>query len=1079
MMMIDQYILGSFVASLFGFVLLYKLRRKIKKPKSNSKIGNKNECINGSAADGGSQADSAGEVDVIIVGAGVAGAALAYTLGKITLIYLIGSRSRISERFDLFDDNKLGRVLMASPISIEFLLYLFSTSVMLQVSTLMTKTLNRQVINNVCVIHGIEGRRVRVIERDLTEPDRIVGELLQPGGYLKLIELGLEDCLRDIDAQRVFGYALYMDGNNTKLSYPLEKFDSDVSGRSFHNGRFIQRMREKASTLSNVRLEQGTVTSLLEENGTVKGVQYKTRNGEEITTYAPLTVVCDGCFSNLRRSLCTPKVENPSCFVGLILENCELPYANHGHVVLGDPSPILFYPISTTEIRCLVDVPGQKVPSVANGEMAHYLKTTVAPQIPPQLYHSFIDAIEKGNIRTMPNRSMPAIPLPTPGALLMGDAFNMRHPLTGGGMTVALSDIVLLRDLLRPIHDLSDASTLCKYLESFYTLRKPVASTINTLAGALYKVFCASPDLARKEMRQACFDYLSLGGIFSNGPISLLSGLNPRPLHLFCHFFAVAVYGVGRLLLPFPSPKRFWLGARLLSAASGIIFPIINAEGIRQMFFPATVPAYYRASPSSIVLLTMTKETSLYKDSSGESHLDITKCNDVIIVGAGVAGSVLAHTLGKDGRKVHVIERNLNEPNRIVGELLQPAGYLKLLELGLEDCVKNIDAQMVYGYTVYKDGKSIKLPYPLQNYDIYAKRQHLFPSTLTFHFTLVSKINVADQIVERTYVKLVQGTAVSLIEERGTIKGIRYNTMAGQELTVFAPLTVICDGCFSSFRKFLSTPKIDTPSHFAGFIIENCELPYPNYVHLILGNRTSFVLYPISSTEVRFLIDFPGPKPPSISNGEMSHILKTTVAPQVPIELYGAFLSSVDKAKIRVMPISCMPAKPRLTPGAILLGDALNMRHAITGGGMTVALHDITVLKNIFKNINLNDTEKVTKYTQDLYNIRKPMAFTMNVVADSLYNVMTISNEESRKEIQQACFDYISRFSKISEGVVGLVSGINPHRYRLLLHLFAIAIYIAGSMILVPVPSPKRVYAAARLALGVAAIVIPIIWNEV
>lgn len=37
-----------------------------------------------------------------------------------------------------------------------------------------------------------EGRRVHVIERDLSEPDRIVGELLQPGGYLKLIELGLE-----------------------------------------------------------------------------------------------------------------------------------------------------------------------------------------------------------------------------------------------------------------------------------------------------------------------------------------------------------------------------------------------------------------------------------------------------------------------------------------------------------------------------------------------------------------------------------------------------------------------------------------------------------------------------------------------------------------------------------------------------------------------------------------------------------------------------------------------------------------------------------------------------------------------
>ncbi|KAL6954634.1 Squalene epoxidase 1 [Sarracenia purpurea var. burkii] len=517
-----QYLLGGVIAFLLGFVIFYNSRKKTETNGASMAIQTQ-ETVK-TSANGFYRPESTGNTDVIVVGAGVAGSALAYTLGK-------------------------------------------------------------------------DGRRVHVIERDLTEPDRIVGELLQPGGYLKLIELGLEDCVNEIDAQRVVGYALYKDGKNAKLPYPLESFHADVAGRSFHNGRFIQRMREKASSLPNVRVEQGTVTSLLEEKGIIKGVQYKTKDGHELTAYAPLTIVCDGCFSNLRRSLCNPKVEVPSCFVGLILENCQLPSANHGHVILGDPSPILFYPISSTEIRCLVDVPGQKVPSISSGEMAQYLKTVVAPQVPPELYNAFIAAVDKGNIRTMPNRSMAASPYPTPGALLMGDAFNMRHPLTGGGMTVALSDIVVLRDLLRPLRDLNDAAALCRYLETFYTLRKPVASTINTLAGALYKVFCASPDPARQEMRKACFDYLSLGGVFSNGPISLLSGLNPRPLILVLHFFAVAIYGVGRLLLPFPSPKRVWLGARLISGASGIIFPIIKAEGVRQMFFPAMVPAYYRAPP--------------------------------------------------------------------------------------------------------------------------------------------------------------------------------------------------------------------------------------------------------------------------------------------------------------------------------------------------------------------------------------------------------------------------------------------------------------------------------------------------
>ncbi|GKV24283.1 hypothetical protein SLEP1_g33913 [Rubroshorea leprosula] len=31
--------------------------------------------------------------------------------------------------------------------------------------------------------------------------------------------------------------------------------------------------------------------------------------------------------------------------------------------------------------------------------------------------------------------------------------------------------------------------------------------------------------------------------------------------------------------------------------ASGIVFLIIKAEGVRQMFFPVTMPAYYRAPP--------------------------------------------------------------------------------------------------------------------------------------------------------------------------------------------------------------------------------------------------------------------------------------------------------------------------------------------------------------------------------------------------------------------------------------------------------------------------------------------------
>ncbi|CAI9765439.1 unnamed protein product [Fraxinus pennsylvanica] len=419
---------------------------------------------------------------------------------------------------------------------------------------------------DVVIVGAGDGRRVHVIERDLTQPDRIVGELLQPGGYLKLVELGMEDCVIGIDSQKVYGYALYIEGKYARLSYPLEEFNSDVSGRSFHHGRFIQRLREKAASLPNVKMEQGTVTSLVEENGTVIGVKFKTKEGLENTAKAPLTIVCDGCFSNL---MCVPQVDIMSHFVGMVvvLENSRLPYPNHGHVILANPSPILFYPVSSTEVRCLVDIPGQKLPSISNGDMANYLKTKVSNQLPPELRDAFINTVEKGDIRTMPNRSMPAAPVPTPGAILLGDAFNMRHPLTGGGMTVALSDVVVLRDLLRHVQDFSNAAALTNHLESFYTLRK-----------VPYTRYSVLHQIKPAEKYEECFDYLSLGGIYSQGPIALLSGLNPRPMSLVAHFFVVAIYG----------------------SAYGIIFPIVKSEGVRQMFFPITISSYNRGA--SIVM---------------------------------------------------------------------------------------------------------------------------------------------------------------------------------------------------------------------------------------------------------------------------------------------------------------------------------------------------------------------------------------------------------------------------------------------------------------------------------------------
>jgi len=49
-----------------------------------------------------------------------------------------------------------------------------------------------------------------------------------------------------------------------------------------------------------------------------------------------------------------------------------------------------------------------------------------------------------------------------------------------------------------------------------------------------------------------------------------------------------------------------------------------------------------------------------------------------------VLGSCIATVLARDDRKVTLIERDLKEPDRIIGELLQPGGCQVLRNLGLD-----------------------------------------------------------------------------------------------------------------------------------------------------------------------------------------------------------------------------------------------------------------------------------------------------------------------------------------------------------------------------------------------------------
>mmetsp|Transcript_16882 Transcript_16882/g.50495 ORF Transcript_16882/g.50495 Transcript_16882/m.50495 type:complete len:540 (+) Transcript_16882:48-1667(+) len=423
---------------------------------------------------------------------------------------------------------------------------------------------------------GQSGRRVLLLERDLGEPNRIVGELLQPGGVSILNKMGLGHCLEGIDAQRIFGYGVLRNDQPVQLPYPKDESGERPEGRAFHHGKFVMALRKAAMEHPLVTTVQATVSELIEHGSRIFGVVYK-HNKEIKRAHAPLTVVCDGCFSKFRRGRITNQPEGTSSFVGLILKDVEIPFPNHGHVILAKPSPVLFYPIGSHDVRVLVDVPNP-LPSNRNGALTQYLAEVTCPQLPASMQASFLRALEEDRPRSMPNNRLHSEPFTKEGMILLGDAFNMRHPLTGGGMTVGLSDASIVADIIDSVTDVRNTSAVHVAYSDFFEARKPLAATINVLAQALYEVFAASQDPALPDMQEACFEYFKLGGQAVDGPMSLLSGMAASPYLLVSHFFAVAVFGVLRTLTAMPSATQVPRAFRLLRAATAIIAPLLKDE---------------------------------------------------------------------------------------------------------------------------------------------------------------------------------------------------------------------------------------------------------------------------------------------------------------------------------------------------------------------------------------------------------------------------------------------------------------------------------------------------------------------
>ena len=286
---------------------------------------------------------------------------------------------------------------------------------------------------------------------------------------------------------------------------------------------------------------------------------------------------------------------------------------------------------------------------------------------------------------------------------------------------------------------------------------------------------------------------------------------------------------------------------------------------------------------------------------------------DVLISGAGVAGSTLAILLGRRGLQVELFERGHFPREKPCGEGLMPAGVAVLNRLGVGEAVGGTP---FYGVR-YHSGNHVtegRFPQtaglPVSGYG--QRRKHL------------------DEVLFRAAAIAYTGAQVdSPLRENGRVVGV---VVDGQPRR--AALVVAADGVHSRLRHQMGLNVPVRRKRFgirAHFRLAKGQVQAP-CVDVFLGPGRELYVTPLPGGEV--LVAVLADAQQLGESLERSFRRWRLAEPELAKRLEGA------EQITPVLATSPLAAQARsgVAPGFVLLGDAAGFLDPITGGGMTQAL---------------------------------------------------------------------------------------------------------------------------------------------
>jgi squalene monooxygenase len=213
--------------------------------------------------------------------------------------------------------------------------------------------------------------------------------------------------------------------------------------------------------------------------------------------------------------------------------------------------PILRNEDGSISTRITFDLP-RELPAKGDAIKQHLLRAYV-PFLPMPLSQEVAAAImaHEGPLEMAPTVNLPARQAVLPGLALIGDAAGCSHPITASGMTMGLRDAEMLgqqaaRRRFAPAGEAwLDAGSLRRYRDA----HDRYVPTRQALADAIYEAFRGEQEGPR-AIRRALFDYWASGETARRRSMALLSCVEARPSVFLTEYLKTARWALEGSLVP-------------------------------------------------------------------------------------------------------------------------------------------------------------------------------------------------------------------------------------------------------------------------------------------------------------------------------------------------------------------------------------------------------------------------------------------------------------------------------------------------------------------------------------------------